>query len=93
MILLCSAHHRMVHEEGFRIEKDFEGEWYFQRPNGRAIAQGPIYSENVSAETLVSDAGKFTDDFDAAETIQGGGRIRGGRIRGGRIEEPMLAYG
>ena len=75
--------HRMVHEEGFRIEKDFKGEWYFQRLDGRAIAHGPVYSENVSAETLLRAARNFTDDFDAAASIHSGGRI----------EEPMVAYG
>jgi hypothetical protein len=75
----------MVHEEGFRIEKDFQGEWYFQRPDGRAIAYGPVYSEIVSAETLPRAAHNLTDDFDAAASIHSGGRS------GGRIEEPMVA--
>jgi hypothetical protein len=83
LILLCSAHHRMVHEEGFSIEKDFQGEWIFQRPNGRAIAHGPDYSENISGETLLRAAPTFTDDLVSAETIHSGGRI----------EEPMAAYG
>ena len=87
LILLCSAHHRMVHEEGFRIEKNFQGEWHFLRPDGRAIAHGPVYSENVSAETIVSGAGKFANVYSpdadvSAETIQSGGRI----------EEPVVAY-
>jgi len=83
MLILCSAHHRMVHEEGFSIEKDFQGEWVFQRPDGRAIAHGPVYSENVSGETLSRAAPDFTDDLVSAETTHSGGRI----------EEPMVAYG
>jgi hypothetical protein len=83
LILLCSAHHRMVHEEGFRIEKDFQGNWYFQRPDGRAVPQGPVYSENVSAETIVIDTYKFPDTHVSAETFP----------RGARIEEPMVGYG
>ena len=73
----------MVHEEGFRVEKDFQGEWYFQRPDGRAIPQGPTYRENVSAETFAIDTYKFPDTRVSAETIP----------RGGRIEEPVAAYG
>ena len=57
LVLLCSTHHRMVHEEGFRIEKNFQGEWHFLRPDGRAIAHGPVYSENVSAETIQTGGG------------------------------------
>jgi hypothetical protein len=87
LLLLCSAHHRMVHEGGFRIEKDFQGQWLFLRPDGRPIAHGPVYSENVSPETSLRAAPNFTDDFDAAEAIHSGGRS------GGRIEEPMVAYG
>jgi len=36
-LLLCSAHHRLVHEGGYRIRKDCAGRWYFRRPDGRAI--------------------------------------------------------
>jgi len=72
LILLCGAHHRMVHEEGFRIEKNFQGNWLFRRPDGRAIPQGAIYPnnrENVSAETIVSGAYKLPDGCVSAETI------------------------
>ena len=36
-ILLCSAHHRLVHEGGYEIRKDYQGSWYFRRSDGRAI--------------------------------------------------------
>jgi hypothetical protein len=36
-MLLCSAHHRLVHEGGYAIRKDTSGGWYFRRPDGRAI--------------------------------------------------------
>ncbi|MCH8265127.1 MAG: DUF222 domain-containing protein, partial [Proteobacteria bacterium] len=64
LVLLCSAHHRLVHEEGFRIEKDFQGEWFFQRPDGRAIAHGPVYSENVSAE-IIGERGRIEEPMAA----------------------------
>jgi hypothetical protein len=37
LMLLCTKHHTLVHEGGFRIEKDFNDRWYFQRPDGIAI--------------------------------------------------------
>ena len=73
----------MVHEEGFSIEKDCQGEWFFQRPDGQAIAHGAVYSENVSPETLLRAAPNFTEDLISAETMHSGGRI----------EEPKVAYG
>ncbi len=37
LVLLCTRHHRLVHEAGFTIDSDNEGQWYFRRPDGRAI--------------------------------------------------------
>ena len=36
-MLLCSRHHRLVHEGGFRIERDYQNRWFFQRADGRAV--------------------------------------------------------
>ena len=36
-MLLCSAHHRLVHEGGYTVRKDEQQRWYFRRPDGRAI--------------------------------------------------------
>jgi hypothetical protein len=37
LLLLCSAHHTLVHELAFGIVKDAQGRWCFRQPNGRAI--------------------------------------------------------
>jgi len=37
LMLLCSRHHRLVHEGGFRIESDYRNRWFFRRPDGRAV--------------------------------------------------------
>ena len=37
LMLLCSRHHRLVHEGGFRIERDYQNRWFFKRPDGRAV--------------------------------------------------------
>jgi len=37
LILLCSSHHRLVHEGGFSIERDFQNRWFFKRPDGIAV--------------------------------------------------------
>jgi len=37
LTLLCSHHHRLLHEGGFRIGRDAEQRLYFERPDGRVI--------------------------------------------------------
>jgi uncharacterized protein DUF222/HNH endonuclease len=37
LMLLCSHHHRLVHEGGFSIRRDRDDERYFVGPDGRAI--------------------------------------------------------
>ena len=37
LVLLCTHHHRLVHEGGFRIERRRDGSVYFARPDGRVV--------------------------------------------------------
>lgn len=37
LLLLCTKHHTLVHEGGFRIQRDFRHRWYFTRPDGIAV--------------------------------------------------------
>jgi hypothetical protein len=37
LTLLCSHHHRLLHEGGFRVRRDAQRRPYFQRPDGRVI--------------------------------------------------------
>ncbi len=37
LLLLCTRHHRLVHEGGFAIAKDYLDCWYFKRPDGQAV--------------------------------------------------------
>jgi len=39
LMLLCSRHHKLVHEGGFSIERDYQNRWFFQRPDGRAVPE------------------------------------------------------
>ena len=46
LMLLCTKHHTLVHEGGFRIERDFRNCWYFLRPDGIAVPEsGYRYSD------------------------------------------------
>ena len=37
LMLLCTKHHTLVHEGGFRIEKNFLDNWCFVRPDGIGV--------------------------------------------------------
>jgi Domain of unknown function (DUF222)/HNH endonuclease len=41
LVQLCSYHHRLVHEGGFRVERSDRGMVRFRRPDGRAIPPAP----------------------------------------------------
>ncbi len=42
LLLLCRRHHRMVHEEGFRVALNAAGEVRFIRPDGRRLLAAPL---------------------------------------------------
>jgi hypothetical protein len=39
--MLCRFHHRAVHEEGYQVDRDADGELRFRRPDGRVIPDVP----------------------------------------------------
>jgi 5-methylcytosine-specific restriction endonuclease McrA len=41
LALLCRRHHRAVHEEGYRIDREPDGALRFRRPDGRLLPEVP----------------------------------------------------
>src|SRR5262245_58244603 len=41
LAMLCRRHHRAVHEEGFQVERDANGELCFRRPDGQPLPDVP----------------------------------------------------
>jgi Domain of unknown function (DUF222)/HNH endonuclease len=41
LALLCRRHHRAVHEEGYQLDRQPDGELRFRRPDGRALPDVP----------------------------------------------------
>ena len=41
LVLLCRRHHRAVHEEGYQVERQADGELVFRHPRGYAIPDVP----------------------------------------------------
>lgn len=37
LMLLCTRHHRLVHEGGYCIERDYLDRWMFKRPDGMSV--------------------------------------------------------
>lgn len=59
LMLLCTRHHTLVHEGGFRIEKDYRDNWCFVKPDGIAVRRTGYVSgtvENPPAGRLLSIA-------------------------------------
>jgi len=52
LMLLCTRHHTLVHEGGFRIEKDFQDRWSFLRPDGIAVPACGYRSQDMIDEDL-----------------------------------------
>src|SRR5437762_9613228 len=45
LALLCRRHHRAVHEEGYGLDRQPDGELRFRRPDGRAFPEVPLPHE------------------------------------------------
>jgi len=64
LVQLCSYHHRLVHEGGFRVESSGRGLVRFRRPNGREVvavperrrARGPGLDEQNRRRGIAVDA-------------------------------------
>jgi hypothetical protein len=62
LVLLCSQHHRLLHEGGYRIRRDHQGEWYFLRADGRAIPRcGYLEQEDADDEALENPSMEVRD--------------------------------
>ena len=46
MVLLCSSHHKLVHEGGFQITRDQHSELFFRRPDGKAVPHCGYYRDD-----------------------------------------------
>lgn len=53
--LLCTHHHRLLHEGGFKIEREREGVLRFLRADGRAIPRGGYRVEDFTDDDCTAD--------------------------------------
>jgi len=52
LMLLCSRHHRLVHEGRYRIVKDYQDRWCFKRPDGLAVPECGYCPEDTTDDEL-----------------------------------------
>ncbi|MGI9305277.1 MAG: DUF222 domain-containing protein [Gammaproteobacteria bacterium] len=93
LILLCTRHHRLVHEEGYAVHKDYRGQWYFQRGDGRAVPSCGYLPQDIIDDDIGDDsnacrhpsAEAFADGCAESTARYGPGEhdfeIRGGGVR------------
>ena len=63
-ILLCNRHHRLLHEGGFTILKNFAGEWYFRTAAGKVMPEAPVYKPveyDSTRDEILEDTNKVKE--------------------------------
>jgi hypothetical protein len=58
LLLLCTTHHKLVHEGGFSVRHHRDGRYYFARPDGRPIEVGSSSAESVRQERPIYRASR-----------------------------------
>jgi hypothetical protein len=64
LLILCRFHHRAVHEEGFQVEGEPDGELRFRWPDGRSMPDVPPPFEVTSDPLGVLGAWRQTARLD-----------------------------
>jgi hypothetical protein len=62
LMLLCTKHHTLLHEGGFRIETNFQGNWYFVRPDGIAVPETGYHPRDI----IDIEEDEFSDSYNKA---------------------------
>ena len=63
-ILICNRHHRLLHEGGFTIHKNFAGEWYFRTAEGKVLPEAPVYKPveyDSTRDEILEDTNKVKE--------------------------------
>jgi hypothetical protein len=78
LTLLCTHHHRLLHEGGFRIEREGDGVLRFLRADGRAIPRGGYRLEDfLDDDCLANDVdGKSLTEGFGTTLVQRSGQVR-----------------
>ena len=64
--LICNRHHRLLHEGGFTIHKNFAGEWYFRTAEGKVLPEAPVYKPveyDSTRDEILEDPNKVKEPW------------------------------
>ncbi|HZD54003.1 MAG TPA: HNH endonuclease, partial [Woeseiaceae bacterium] len=85
LLLLCNAHHSLVHEGGLTIEKDYRDRWFFRRPDGRAVPECGYRPEDVTDDGA-GTAGEYFEGDPSAEVGRASAKAPCGLAEAGMME-------
>jgi len=69
LVLLCRHHHRLVHENGFGVERATDNSVRFRRPNGHIIEEHPQLPASGNVEGLRRSNRETGEAIDATSWI------------------------
>ena len=52
LMLLCSQHHKLVHEGGFTIQRDYQNQWFFKHPDGLAVPACGYHTKDITDDDI-----------------------------------------
>jgi hypothetical protein len=67
LLLLCSYHHRLLPEGGYRIRRDRQGEYYFVRADGRAIPRCGYRADDFTDDYGMDDPDRANPSMEVCE--------------------------
>jgi hypothetical protein len=57
--LICTHHHKLLHEGGFKIQRDESGDIYFRRPDGRVIPRAGYRAADMIDDGIGADGAEL----------------------------------
>ena len=61
LVLLCSHHHKLVHEGGYSVQRDHAGNIFYRRPDGKAVPHTGYHLD----DQIEADANTVGPDLDS----------------------------
>ena len=96
LVLLCSYHHRLLHEGGYRIGQDYRGELYFMRADGRAIPRCGYRVDDYTDDYVTDNPSMEGSHFDNTEhemaPVEGCDHTYGAANPSMEVREPRGVY-
>jgi len=77
LMLLCSRHHTLVHEGGFTLQRDYQHQWFFKRPDGRAVPTCGYHARDIMDDDVEEVSRRAGPRFELLDNPPAGGLLTG----------------